>query len=331
MKHLSCAITLLLARTPCPAQVQCVLCFDQNAPVYPGTTNLVLNGSFENHTCGPLMDLFCPNSVSYGCDIDDWTCTGGGPDTYAQLFNTIASIIPHGSVAPYLGNYMSQSCSGVVDDTTCFAANGCQVVPGPPAGHPYNTPAYGGALGVTLAQDVGGLNAGGVYVLEFWAGGEGAYSVDGLFAVNVGFGNIFLRNRNTFPTPGVTGTRFVIVFAADSTTHTISFTNWGHACSSCTELVLDDVRLFNAGEEPCVNTVPGMAANAATPAWPNPALDRLTVQADPGDRMTVRDLHGRLLQVSEGPMVPIEQLAPGVYLLEQRSRNGVIVHRFEKQ
>ena len=34
------------------AQVLCVQCFDQNAAIGIGTSNLVANGGFENTTCG---------------------------------------------------------------------------------------------------------------------------------------------------------------------------------------------------------------------------------------------------------------------------------------
>jgi len=44
------------------------------------------------------------------------------------------------------------------------------------------------------------------------------------------------------------GTRFIIEFRATAASHTVKFTNWGHICSYCSELVLDDVRLYPVGE-----------------------------------------------------------------------------------
>jgi hypothetical protein len=90
---------------------------------------------------------------------------------------------------------------------------------------------------------VAGLTPGNVYVLEFWAGGESGFMDEGVFAINLGFGYTYLRNPPTERTTGI-GRRFVVQFLASSATHTFSFTNWGHVCSSCTELALDDVRLY---------------------------------------------------------------------------------------
>ena len=58
----------------------------------------------------------------------------------------------------------------------------------------------------------------------------------GLFAVDLGFGNTFLRCKPT--NPGYVGTRYVIVFNATSTSHPVSFTSWGHMCGICTELMI---------------------------------------------------------------------------------------------
>jgi PKD repeat protein len=48
---------------------------------------------------------------------------------------------------------------------------------------------------------------------------------------------------------------------ASATSHTIKFTNWGHICSYCTELVLDDVKLYTLAElnpaiPPCMGITP---------------------------------------------------------------------------
>jgi hypothetical protein len=82
----------------------------------------------------------------------------------------------------------------------------------------------------------------------------------GLFAVDVGFGDTLLRTRHTPVGVGV-GIRYLIEFRATSTSHTIKFTNWGHICTNCTELVLDDVRLYTLAElnpsiPPCPNSNP---------------------------------------------------------------------------
>ncbi len=237
----------VICATSVQAQVLCVNCYDQNAQVNTGA-NLVLNGSFENHDCGVwpgFWDVYCPSSGSYTCDIQNWTCTGGGAATYTLIFDATTTTVPDGLVAAYMGNAFAEFC-GAVEDTSCLVTTGC-VVTGIPAGFPTNEADYGGGAGVSIHQAVSGLTVGSAYVLEFWAGGE-AFSLPGVFAVDIGFGNIFLHCKPT--TPGAIGTRYEIVFQATSATHTIKFTNWGHMSSSCSEVIVDDVRLMETASQP---------------------------------------------------------------------------------
>jgi hypothetical protein len=251
---------------PANAQIICIYCYDQNTPVSAGVNNLIVNGSFENHTCTPNSNAstYCPNASSYSCDIADWTCTGGGPGTYASMWNSFLTVIPDGIYAPYFGN---DFCSACQVDTNCLLNLDCAVT-GPPTGFPHNTPSYGGPNAVTLSQTVTGLTAGNVYVLEFWAGGEyqGAFPNKGLFAIDVGFGDTMLRCKPTGPTS--IGSEFIVEFIASSSSHTIKFINWGHICSTCTELILDNVKLYTLAEldpsVPSCGTVisaPGFAAS----------------------------------------------------------------------
>lgn len=132
-----------------------------------------------------------------------------------------------------------------MEDISCLTDSGCYTV-GVPAGYPYNGSDYGGATGVSIEQTVGGLTVGSVYTLEFWCGGEdfGAFFNDGLFGLDIGFGTMMPQSHGA--DVGEVGTRYAITFLANSASHTFKFTNWGHICSTCTELVLDDVQLFNA-------------------------------------------------------------------------------------
>src|SRR5438874_1584760 len=89
-------------------QVLCVKCYNQNVRVLSDTNDLILNGGFENSTCNPhYIDTydssFCPNSRYYYCDILNWTCTGGGINTYANICDTSSSIIAEGIKAAYFG------------------------------------------------------------------------------------------------------------------------------------------------------------------------------------------------------------------------------------
>jgi len=246
---------LLLSGIFSNAQVVCVYCFDQNDSISQSVNNLLMNGSFENHTCIPNSSTAscCPNSNYYSGNISNWTCTGGGTLTYINIVDAAFSTIPNGNYGVYFGNAMCNACSSAQFDTTCLVQNSC-IVAGIPSGFPSNAfPNYGGSVGVSLEQTVTGLIPGQAYVLEFWAGGEGDSTTfffldNGIFAVDVGFGNIFLKCKPTMPFPIRVGTRFIIEFFAASTSHTIKFTNWGHMCDHCTELILDDVRLYTIAE-----------------------------------------------------------------------------------
>jgi gliding motility-associated-like protein len=233
------------------AQIICIKCFDQNNTITNPSVNWITNGSFENIS-GVANGYICPSFAEYNCDINNWTCIGGGNSTYAQLENSIVSVVPDGNNAVYMGNYFCNACSALSNDTDCLSSVDCELV-GLPAGYPQNTPGFGGANGVSLVQTVSGLTVGNGYVLEFWAGGEevSAFPNDGLFGVDIGFGyNIFsCKGTSVFP-PNNIGTRYIIEFLATSGTHTVKFTNWGHICFSCTEIILDDVKLYNLAELP---------------------------------------------------------------------------------
>jgi len=247
------ALSFLLCKYS-TGQIVCILCYEQNDSISTGVNNLLLNGGFETSNCTPgyIGDVYCPNSSFYSCDLPNWTCTGGGYSTYSCLFNsaTGSSIIVEGTRAAYLGNWYCQTCSPLSDDTSCLSNIDCTVT-GIPPGYPVNNPSYGGATGLSIEQTVNGLVSGNTYVLEFWAGGEqnsfDLWPGKGMFAVDVGFGDTLLRCNPT-PNAGGIGTRYIIEFNAIAPSHTIKFTNWGHICSTCTELVIDDIRLYTIGE-----------------------------------------------------------------------------------
>jgi len=234
------------------AQIICIFCYDQNDSISTGVNNLLTNGGFENSTCIPWggggFDSYCPSSMYYGCDIADWTCTGGGLYSYPVVFDgTNGSNVAEGIRGAYFGNGFASFCSSFPSDTSCISDSGCTVT-GIPAGYPTNDPLVGGPSGINLSQVVNGLTPGNVYILEFWAGGEGGiYPDEGIFAVDIGFGYTFLRCPSTNPNVGI-GRRYIIEFYATATSHTIKFTSWGHKHPNGTELVLDDVRLYTLAE-----------------------------------------------------------------------------------
>lgn len=242
-------ILLLIFKLNTSAQIVCVLCFNTNDSISSNVTNFISNGGFENTLCQPWpsADRFCPNSTAYNCDITDWTCSGGGLGTYACMMDMNYIYVVEGLKAAYFGNAFSQNCNTTTGDTSCFTMNDCEVG-GIPAGFPSNDPSYGGSQGVSLEQTVTGLVPGNAYVLEFWAGGEWSFTDPGIFGVDLGFGYTMLRNKPSTTSSADLCNYFIIEFLATSTTHTVKFTNWGHCCNTCTELILDNVRLYPASE-----------------------------------------------------------------------------------
>ncbi len=232
-----------------------------------------MNGGFESTNClpYPVAHIYCPASSGYSCDLYNWTCSGGGTSTYACILDNSISTVPEGIFVAYLGNYFCNPCSQQADDTSCITASGCEAG-GIPAGYPVNDIAYGGSTGVSIAQTVSGLTIGSVYVLEFWAGGEPGFTQQGLFGVDVGFGIHMLRCNTTSAFAPAPGTRYIIEFRATAASHTIKFTNWGHICSSCTEVVLDNVRLY-----PAAQVAPAVPLCDSAVLTPNPVIDSLFI------------------------------------------------------
>jgi hypothetical protein len=333
-------IILFIRMNYITAQVLCIQCFDQNAPISSSITNLILNGGFENG-CG-FNQYFCPNSNLYAsnpCNLTNWTCSGGGTATYATCWIAGISMAAEGSYAAYFGNSDGRTCSLIQCDTTCLIDNGCTVL-GIPNGFPISYPQYGGDSGLILEQTVSGLIIGNTYVLEFWAGGEDyPWLYDGLFAVDIGFGNIFMRDHPTSVDTSIgIGTRFIIQFNAVTTSHTFKFTNWGHICYNglYTELVLDDVRLYSLSE--LNNTVPhcvletnDIGNNISVSIFPNPTYSSFTLHCPEsivnsqlsifnslGQAVTQQFINSTNQQINLSP-------GAGVYFLRVRERVEKII------
>ncbi len=270
------------------SQISCIRCFDQNAPLSPEAGNLVQNGGFEMTDCTPgwLTESWCPKSLQYGCNLSHWTCTGGDINSYPSVFDSTLSLIPEDLQAAYFGNGNAFTCSPNWGDFSCETPEGC-AINGFPVGYPYSLPGYGDAVGLSLEQSVSGLTVGHNYVLEFWAGGEplqGLLPGKGIFAVDLGFGKTYLEckptDRDQFPV----GTVFLIVFTATSPSHTIKFTNWGHVCTDCTELVLDQVKFYPLEElspnvVDCIAAVDGPHTDQDIQAFPNPFHSILSLRS----------------------------------------------------
>ena len=320
---------LLLAFLPASAQLICIRCFDQNDSISSGVNNLISNGSFEQTNCTPgwLFDTYCPNAAAYNCDIVDWTCTGGGTISYPSIFDSTLSIIPDGNNAAYFGNGNAFVCIDLMFDLSCLTYDEC-TVSGFPAGLPSALPDYGGPTGVSLEQTVTGLTVGQAYVLEFWAGGEplqGLLPSAGIFALDIGFGKTFLTCKPTDKEFFPLGTVYLVEFYATATSHTIRFTNWGHICADCTELVIDQVRLYTQEELPgslpeCVTGTEFVGEMPLFEVHPNPTKDHIIIDNtfQENTTYTVSNLFGQKILTgkltSQKQEVDVSFLPAGMYV-----------------
>lgn len=335
-RHLLAFFVLVCVCEHSFSQLLCINCYDQNDSISQHVTNLLMNGGFENTTCGPnsLSNSFCPSSSHYNCDISNWTCTGGGIATYAHIYDTatVYSLIPQGLKAVYFGNYYCYCCSGNLNDTFCLAQNFC-TTNAPNSGYPLSYPNLGDTFGVSLQQTIPTLSVGETYVLEFWTGGENInFEEDGLFAVDIGFGKIFLRDPATPKTTGL-GRTYVIQFTATSRFLTVKFTNWGHVCNTCTELVLDNVRLYPLADlDPsvphCATGNDEIKAAHTTAIFPGPFTNTLTIstgRVEPSE-FVLYDMVSRpvLLRNFTGSVdLNTEHLPKGIYFFTLTDNTGV--------
>src|SRR5436190_13687408 len=122
MKKIFTAFLLLFFITSAKAQIICIFCYEQNDSISDNVNNLLLNGGFENHNCIPnnwFSSSYCPNSSYYTCNIDNWTCTGGGSSTYADVTDINYSQVVEGTYTVYFGSFYCMACSTTPQDTSC--------------------------------------------------------------------------------------------------------------------------------------------------------------------------------------------------------------------
>lgn len=321
------------------SQVLCIQCFDQNDPVSPAANNRVQNGGFESTDCIPgwLDGSFCPNSDKYDCDLEHWICTDGGALTYTSVFDSTLSRVPEGHNAAYFGNGNAFTCSDFWNDFSCLTFNECSVATLFPPGFPKSLDGYGTQTGVSLEQTVSGLTVGHTYILEFWAGGEpldGLLSENGLFAIDVGFGKSYLTCKPTDYENYPVGQIYLVVFAANNTSHKIKFTNWGHVCALCTELVIDNVRLYaleelNPGVTLCTTSSNDVAANKLFDINPNPFDEELNISSGLPQRaeLTLFNVLGEQLMHADilgNTKVNTTDLQSGIYFYLVRDEENVL-------
>jgi hypothetical protein len=320
------------------AQIDCIQCFSRNDAISPNAPNRLLNGGFEQHNCDPawLAGSFCPSSNLYNCDIESWRCIGGGTASYPVIFDSTLSLIPEGEFAAYFGNGNAFVCADLSFDTSCIVRQECSVT-GFPTGFPTTLDGYGGPDGVSLEQTVDGFIVDEAYVLEFWAGGEplqGLLQAPGVFAVDVGFGKSYLTCLPTGEGAYPTGTVYLIHFRAASPTHTITFTNWGHMCGECTEVVIDNVRLYALSElsppfDDCTTSTNNNTDLDNSILIQNPVGDEIQLNMSCNVRLI--DTNGRvILAQTGGTRIDVSWLKSGIYYLVAEGENGHTVRKVLK-
>ncbi len=348
-KHLLISLLIFVSIQFSFAQILCVQCFNQNDSIAGAVNNLIVNGGFENTTClsNQYSSSFCPVSQYYSCALPNWICTGGGTSTYISIDDNTFTVVADGTKALYFGNgSQASACSSVYNDTSCLSVSNC-TVNNIPAGYPTNDVLYGGSTGVSVSQTVSGLTVGNTYVLEFWAGGEpqtNGWTKNGVFGVDIGFGYTYLRCKPT--QPGLIGTRFLIEFVATSSSHTVKFTNWGHICIPCTELILDNVRLYPLAELPptvqsCLPTKVAELSENNISIYPNPASNILSIETNQtilwSDLSSVKivDVLGQIVFQSELAnqklVINIANLKNGIYFIEVKIGTEVTRKKFIKE
>ena len=179
-------------------------------------------------------------------------------------------------------------------------------------------------------------------MLEFWAGGE-SQTERGVFALDVGFGNIMLGNRPT-PSPNGVGIRFLVNFVASATSHTIKFTNWGHVNSSGTELILDDVKLYQWGSvnPPCNGevSISELSENDFA-VYPNPSEGKFTIESSLvhsfiGSIVTVVNVLGQIVFESNTKQlnnltIDLSNEADGIYFVEIKTGDRKVRKKLIKE
>ena len=187
--------------------------------------------------------------------------------------------------------------------------------------------------GVVLSQTVLGLTVGRVYVLEFWAGGEdlGSFPIAGVF------GLMLVSKICICAIPEV---HRLQALADDSSCSSLpipqhilsAFTNWGHMCSSRTELILDDVRLYDRNHWQKLFLIVGLLVFRKTCIqmhWYTPTrlpttLPFLWVEMNSSISHCMMLLHVNFTErIFQGKQLPTGNLSKGIYYYEITTSSGL--------
>jgi len=221
-------------------------------------TNLLANGSFEIGNSGSNLRWSgnagsatggTPNGNGPSTPIPGWNASyGAGAYGWWGPLGFAGAPCTDGVACLYFGNTFTTA-----SQTPTFTSNGVVTFPSPPT---FTNSNANNQIPTVLSQLLG-LTPGGTYTLDFWVSGEAnnsGFNGAGIFGLNIGSTDqVFLTDPGTAANPGgITGTssRYFVTFTADNASELLSFTNWGHRCSTCTELVLDDVIVNRAAPEP---------------------------------------------------------------------------------
>jgi hypothetical protein len=229
-------------------------------------TNLVTNGSFEKRAPGDpaitspvywsgVSGFHTDNTLqSLVYTIPGWgeTSGRGAYGIWGDSSLLITDPCANGSACVYFGNWVTQP-----SPWPTFNGDGTVNFINPPT---FTNSDPDNQTPTTLSQALNGLVMNETYLVDFWTSGEhyaAAFPDPGVFRLNIGASDsVFLTTPSLNSVFNANSIRYYVTFTADSTTETISFTNWGHLSSTgttitatSTELILDDV-IVNRVPEP---------------------------------------------------------------------------------
>src|SRR4030095_3467866 len=130
----------------------------------------------------------------------------------------------------------------------------------------------------------------------------------------------------------------MVQFKATSAVQTIIFTNCGHMCGDCTELVIDNVRLYSLAElappyQSCITATNESEVDPTVGIYPNPFQNLIHLYVPQVGNYTISllDVQGRVLMVQHGGQsVDVSELSRGIFFIKIENGKGSVVRQVVK-